>query len=167
MPNFLKNKHFLPPDTHTCTYQGVRNVRFSENLVCFVFLEHLFWDLPFCLITDDLMNRSCGIVDLRKVFTPYIQPVPCQRFSPLQIFDTPRAGFKPRQDLSSDFVEWSYAVVISTTPRRSIWRNNCKVSLDGLQPFFSFLLMLIESRNYLGDFLQILLLMFIKFERIN
>ena len=24
--------------THTCAYQGVRNVRFSENLVCFVFL---------------------------------------------------------------------------------------------------------------------------------
>ena len=33
-PNFPKNEHFLPPDTHTCTcactcaYQGVRNIRF-------------------------------------------------------------------------------------------------------------------------------------------
>ena len=30
--NFLKNEHFLPPDTHTyartCAYQGVSNVRF-------------------------------------------------------------------------------------------------------------------------------------------
>ena len=40
--------------TRTCAYQGVRNVRFSENLACFVFLKHLFWDSPFCLITDDL-----------------------------------------------------------------------------------------------------------------
>ena len=32
--NFPKNDHFLPPDTHTY----VRNVRFSENLLCFVFL---------------------------------------------------------------------------------------------------------------------------------
>ena len=47
-----KNEHFLPPDT----YQGV-NVRFSENLACFVFLKHLFWDLPFCLITNNMWNK--------------------------------------------------------------------------------------------------------------
>ena len=36
----------------TCAYQGVRNVRFFEDLACFVFLKHPFWDSPFCLITD-------------------------------------------------------------------------------------------------------------------
>ena len=45
-PNVPKNKHFLPLDTHTyvcvCVYQVVRNVRFSENLACFVFLKHPF-----------------------------------------------------------------------------------------------------------------------------
>ena len=52
-PNFLKNEHFLPSDsTRTCAYQGVRNVCFSENLPCFVFLKHPFWDSPFCRITD-------------------------------------------------------------------------------------------------------------------
>ena len=35
------------------SHQGVRNVRFSENLTCFVFLKHPFWDSPFCLITDE------------------------------------------------------------------------------------------------------------------
>ena len=31
-PNFPKNEHLLPPDTHLmCAYQGVRNVRFLEN----------------------------------------------------------------------------------------------------------------------------------------
>ena len=39
--------------TRTCTYQGVKNVCFSENLACFVFLRHPFWDSPFCLITDE------------------------------------------------------------------------------------------------------------------
>ena len=28
--------------TRTCAYQGIRNVRFSENLVCFIFLKHPF-----------------------------------------------------------------------------------------------------------------------------
>ena len=36
-------------------YQGVRNNRFSENLVCFVFLKHPFWDSPFNLITNDFV----------------------------------------------------------------------------------------------------------------
>ena len=48
------NISYLLIRTRTCAYQGVRNVRFSENLVCFVFLKHPFWDSPFCLITDEL-----------------------------------------------------------------------------------------------------------------
>ena len=40
--------------TRTCAYQGVRNVRFSEDLASFVFLKHLFWDSSFRLITDEL-----------------------------------------------------------------------------------------------------------------
>ena len=39
--------------THTCAYQGVGNVCFSENLAWFIFLKHPFWDLPFCLITGE------------------------------------------------------------------------------------------------------------------
>ena len=46
--------------TRTCVYQGVRNVRFSENLACFVFLKHPFWDSPFCFLTDDIMKCFCG-----------------------------------------------------------------------------------------------------------
>ena len=43
-----KTNNFFPL-IQTCAYQGIRNVRFSENFVCFVFL---FWDSLFCLITD-------------------------------------------------------------------------------------------------------------------
>ena len=39
--------------TRTCAYQGVRKVRFSEYLACFVSLKYLFWDSPFFLITDE------------------------------------------------------------------------------------------------------------------
>ena len=62
--NFPKSKHFLPPDTHTyvCVSGGGRgggkNVRFSENLARFVFLKHLFWDSPFCLITDEFQTET-------------------------------------------------------------------------------------------------------------
>ena len=53
---FSEKQTFLTPDMHTCTcdYQGVRIVRFSENLACIVFLKHPFWDSPFCHITDNL-----------------------------------------------------------------------------------------------------------------
>ena len=42
---FQKANISYPPDAH---------VRFSENLACFVFSKHPFWDSPFCLISDDL-----------------------------------------------------------------------------------------------------------------
>ena len=64
-PNFLKNEHFLPPDTHTY------NVCFSKNLACFVFLKHPFWDSPFCLITDDFnhnLNAAMSISFLYLTF---------------------------------------------------------------------------------------------------
>ena len=38
----------------TCAYQELRNVRFLENSVCFVFLKHPFWDSPFCFISDEV-----------------------------------------------------------------------------------------------------------------
>ena len=41
----------------TCAYQGVKNVRFSENLTYFVFLKHPFWDSPFYIIADEVW---CG-----------------------------------------------------------------------------------------------------------
>ena len=41
----------------SCAYQWVKNVRFSENLTCFVFFKHPFWDSPFCLITDDTIEQ--------------------------------------------------------------------------------------------------------------
>ena len=57
---FSEKRKFLTPlsRTRTCVYQGVRNVCFSENLACFVFLKHPFWGMPFCLINDDIAFRE-------------------------------------------------------------------------------------------------------------
>ena len=45
-----------------------------------------------------------------------------QRFSPLQISDTSRAGFERAQNQSSAFVEWNCAVAITTIPRHHYTR---------------------------------------------
>ena len=71
-----------------------------------------------------LMNWFCGLVDRRKASSFISSRDHCQRFSPSRISDTPRAGFEPAQNLSSGLVEWSCAVVISTTPRRHIMKLN-------------------------------------------
>ena len=42
---FSEKRTFLTP--RSCAHPGLRNVCFSENLTCFVFLKHLFWDSPF------------------------------------------------------------------------------------------------------------------------
>ena len=56
--------------TRSCAYQGVKDIHFLENLAWFVFLKHLFWDSPFCLITEDLelQQNDCWY------FLPYIHP---------------------------------------------------------------------------------------------
>ena len=70
-----------------------------------------------------LMNCFCfcGMVDRPKAFSLISSWDHCQRSSPSQISDTLRAGFEPAQNLISGLVEWSCAVVITTTPR---WQNS-------------------------------------------
>ena len=65
-----------------------------------------------------MMNCFCGMVDRQKAFSLISSRDHCQRSSTSSISDTPQAGFELAQNLSSDFVEWSCAVVITTTPRR-------------------------------------------------
>ena len=66
-----------------------------------------------------IMNCFCSVADRRKTFISLISSRNhCQRSSPSRISDTPRAGFQPAQNLSPNLVEWSCAVVTTTTPRR-------------------------------------------------
>ena len=68
-----------------------------------------------------IMNCFCGIIDRRKVVSLISRQDHCRRYSPMRISNTPRAGFELAQNLSSGFVEWSCAVVITTTTRHSIF----------------------------------------------
>ena len=49
-------------ESRTGCFKKTKHVKFSEktniseNLTCFVFLKHLFWDSPFCFITDVLSD---------------------------------------------------------------------------------------------------------------
>ena len=52
---FSEKQVFLTPwYAHVYVSGGVRNVCFSQNLVCFVFFKHPLRDSPSCLITDNL-----------------------------------------------------------------------------------------------------------------
>ena len=55
---------------------------------------------------DDGDELFCGMADQRKTF----------RFSPSRISDMLQTGCEPAYNLSSGFVEWSCAAVITTTP---------------------------------------------------
>ena len=73
---------------------------------------------------DELMNFFCGMVDRQKAFSLIFSWDHCQGSSPMRISDMPRAGFEPTQNLGSGLVEWSCTVVITTTPRRQLWRES-------------------------------------------
>ena len=72
----------------------------------------------FFLMMMMMMNCFCGMVGRRKAFSLISSRDHCQWSSPSRISDMSRAGFEPAQNLSSGLIEWSCAVVITTTPRR-------------------------------------------------
>ena len=65
-----------------------------------------------------MMSCFCRMADLWKVFSLISRQDHCQRFSPLQITDTSRAGFEPALNLRLGFVGWGCSVVITTKPQR-------------------------------------------------
>ena len=60
--------------TRTCACQVVRNVCFSENLPCFVFLKYPIWDSPFCLITEKLIlcSQDCQQNKIEKMHKEFL-----------------------------------------------------------------------------------------------
>ena len=67
-----------------------------------------------------LINCFCGMVYPRKTFSHISRSNHCQRFSPLQISDPPRAEFELAQNLSSGFSELNCAVVITNISRSTV-----------------------------------------------
>ena len=83
-----------------------------------------------------MMNCFCGMVDQLEALSLISSRGPCQRSSPLRISETPQAGFEPAQNLSSGFIEWSCAVVITTTPRHYGATLNDFAKLENLRHLF-------------------------------
>ena len=67
-----------------------------------------------------MLNCFCDMVDRQNTFSLISNRDYCQRSSPSWISDTPWAEFEPAQNLSSCLVEWSFEVVITTTPQRRL-----------------------------------------------
>ena len=90
---------------------------------------------------EDDDELFCGMIDQRKAFSLISSWDNCQRSSPSRIFDMPRAGVEPAQNLSSGFIEWSCAIVMTTTPHHHIVHdfrlNATKIRLwyTHIQPF--------------------------------
>ena len=65
---FSEKRTLLAPwyaNVRTCAYQGVGNVRFSENLACFVFLKHPFWERYYLWFSLSLV--CCKLSNARKM----------------------------------------------------------------------------------------------------
>ena len=89
--------------TRTWAYQGVKNVCFSENFGCFVFLKHSFWDSPFCLITDDLTFRH--VLTSNHMFGKAIlDKMPECIFENFEIFRAKRGQFQNFQKSRGWFI---------------------------------------------------------------
>ena len=66
-----------------------------------------------------MINCFCGMVGRTKSVSLISSRNHCQRSTPLRISNMPRARFESAQNLIPNFVEWSYALVITTSP----WRH--------------------------------------------
>ena len=103
-----------------------------------------------------MMDCFCGMVDRGKAFSLISSRDHCHISSSSRISNATRAGFGPAQDMSSGFVEWRCAVVITTTPRRQQWEfgNEWLTSSNWLNQ------LLIQNALFLGCFWLIITKLF-------
>ena len=102
------------------------NVPARNSGVLSRYLGYNNWLTPLMMVM--MMNCFCGMADRRKAFSLISSQDHCQRYSPSRISNTARARYEPAQNLSSRFVEWRCAVVITTTPRRH-WGHKKRANL--------------------------------------
>ena len=122
---YISNIHFYLCK-HQVLFDPTSYMKYWIVLISFLFFIHLtfasttsfansilFYSVLFFLTISSklitsmmmMMNCFCGMVDRRKAFRLISSRDYCQRSSPTQISDTPRAGFEPAQSLSSDLVK--------------------------------------------------------------
>ena len=89
-----------------------------------IFCEYVWWQdfVITIFLWYGWPTKSVGLISSRHH---------CQRSSPSRISDTLWAGFESTQNLSSGLVEWSCAIVITTTSKR---QGACAVPF--IEPLF-------------------------------
>ena len=92
---FKKTKHAKFSEKRTFLTPWYAHVRFSENLACFVFLKHPFWDSPFCLITDETEMAS----SMDMAFFPLVKALRIRK---------PHFCGACNDNLFPTFVKWCY-----------------------------------------------------------
>ena len=102
------NSSYLLIRTRTCAHQGVRNVSFSENLTCFLLLKHLFWDSPFCLISDDYVKIAvfCWNIFNKNIAKLVINNVVCEKLK----FKLTQVKFLQKVLTQSNLHEHDYSI---------------------------------------------------------
>ena len=113
--------------------KNISNLLFHQQ--CFLVRQpRLSVPMTFLMMMK-MMNCFCGMFDLRKAFRLISSRNHCQRSSPSRISDAPWAG-------CSGLIEWSCAVVITTTPR-------CHIRRRVLHLFDKNISLLWKRKNYL------------------
>ena len=107
METYLKQ---ISQDTERISLGGVLHTqRHIQDLV-----RHLMMMMLMVMMNcfDGMVDRQREIISLISIWDN------CQRFSPSQISNKPRTGFELAQNVNLDFAKRSFAVVLTTTPRR-------------------------------------------------
>ena len=135
-------KNYTSLEIHTLLQRKAKNIQKSNK--CFNIIFHVIYTDEFLTIflwkvwlihlqLEPIMmmvNCFCGMIDQRKAFSLISSRDHCRRSSPSRISDMLQAGSDPAQNLSSGLVEWSCAVVLTTTPQCHRQQNCLSRSID-------------------------------------
>ena len=100
-----------------CCSPSLRRCEKCRNMTCLEINVYLSIYLYTYIYIYIYILIDCGMVDCRIVLSFNPSRDHFQISSPSWISCKLRAGFEPAQNLSSGVVEWSFAVVITITPR--------------------------------------------------
>ena len=91
--NQIKQNQQLEEELHKPVIRNFKKEQFIQNVMMMLLMMMMMMMMM-------MMSCFCGMVDRQKAFILISSRDHCQRFSPLQISDTPRAGFEPAQNLN-------------------------------------------------------------------
>ena len=103
-----------------CLFQSIWSSRYHMNSFHQYCENWMYGNSSYSLIMKMLtINCFCLLVELRKTLRFVASQDHSQRFSQMQISDTPRAWLETLQNPIPSFVDWIYAAVITTVSKKA------------------------------------------------